>query len=264
MKRMCRLRSCTTANCRAEPSAASIAANVNDNCMFPLFGAGAATANDRSIRRRTPVPRPGRSRRDRHEPQSLRPCRQVADARSRHCLRRRQHARRRSDHARSGVHRGARPRPGRHRAHARPRGSSGRGRRSLAAAAGAGLCHAVRRVGAAPQARAGRPGRRGADHRDSIARQVRARAVRTGNDHDDAFDPRAECAGGADPARHRVPYRRLEDRSRAAAGRRHRRGDPEAHRRRRRARHGLRQHQRLRRRRGGVGVQGAQEICASS
>ena len=124
------------------------------------------------VERRAAVPRPGRGRRDRHEPQSLRPCRQVADGRSRHRLRRRHHAGRRGRHARSGLHRGAAQRPRRHRAHPCPRGSSRRRGRPVAAARGAGLCHAVRRLGAEAQAARGGPVQHRADHRDPARRQV--------------------------------------------------------------------------------------------
>ena len=104
-----------------------------------------------------------------------------------------------------------------------------------------------------------RPARRGAGHRDPARRQVQSRAVRARDDHHDAFDPRAECHGDPHKVRHGVPYRRLEDRSRTSAGRPHRRGHAEAHRRRRRASHGLRQHQRLRRGRGRLGIEGPRQ-----
>ena len=55
-----------------------------------------------------------------------------------------------------GLHRGTPRRPFGHRADPRPRGPSRRRRRPLAAAEGAGLCHAVRGLGAAPQAAARR------------------------------------------------------------------------------------------------------------
>ncbi len=61
--------------------------------------------------------------------------------------------------------------------------------------------------------------RYGAGHRDPARRQVQPDAVRARAHHHDAFDPRAECAGDPNQARHGVPHRRLEDRSRAAAGR---------------------------------------------
>ena len=62
----------------------------------------------RARRRRAPVPAARRGGRDRHEPQSLRLCRQVADGRSRRHLRRRAHAGRRRHHARLRLHRRAR------------------------------------------------------------------------------------------------------------------------------------------------------------
>ncbi len=95
--------------------------------------------------------------------------------------------------------------------------------------------------------------------RSRSAASSACRAVRARDDHHDAFDPRAQCAGDPHPVRHGVPYRRLEDRSGAVARRAHRRGDAEAHRRRGRARHGVRQHQRLRRGRGGLGSDGARQ-----
>ena len=90
------------------------------HCARPDRDFQTPQAHDRPVERRAAVPRPGRRRRDRHEPQSLRPCRQVADGRSRHRLRRRFDARRRCHHARSRLHRGAARRSGRHRADARP------------------------------------------------------------------------------------------------------------------------------------------------
>ena len=65
---------------------------------------------------------------------------------------------------------------------------SGRGSRP-------GLCHAVHRLGAAPQAARGRPARRRADHRDPAGRQVQPAAVRARADHHDPLDPRAQRAG---------------------------------------------------------------------
>ena len=156
------------------------------------------------------------------------------------------------DHARPDLHRGAQRDLCRHRADPRPRGPSRRRGRPVAAARGAGLCHAVRRLGAARKLRE-------AGLLDAVpiteiplGGKFTLGAVRARADHHDPFDPRAERAGDPHPARHGAAYRRLEDRSRAAAGRGHRRGDAAAHRRRGRARHGLRQHQRLRRRRGGL------------
>ena len=79
-----------------------------------------------------------------------------------------------------------------------------------------GLCHALHRRGAAPEADRGRAGARSADHRRAAVGQVLGRAVRDRVDHPDPFDPRAQRRGDAHALGHRAAYRRLEVRSRSA------------------------------------------------
>ena len=173
-------------------------------------------------RRRAGFCAAGWGRRDRHESGGLRlrrgPSPEMDRGRSRRLVRRRRPARHRSDHARHPLPGGGAPQSARARAHPRPRGSFRRRARSVAAAQDPGLCHAVHRGAAGSQAarRAGRPA--GAGHHRAAGRTLHARSLRHRARLGRPFDPGIERPHHPHPARHRAPYRRLEDRSDAGAG----------------------------------------------
>ena len=150
---------------------------------------------------RSAVRAAGRRRRDRRQRLPLRPGRPLADGRSRPRLRRRPPAGRRHRPARPALHRGAAGLSRRAGPDPRPRGPSGRGALSVAAAALPDLVHAVHRR---------RPARASSSETD-FARDVPIRIVEPGEPFEvgrlrlplhprDPLDPRGQRAGAGHAA----------------------------------------------------------------
>ncbi len=247
------------------------AASSSEAVMAPSRQSPPATSISAPSLRWPPEPRDGeggrhrtrllpawRGGRDRHE---LRPLRLRAAGRARvdhrRCRRdlpRPEPAGRRPGAARHPLHRGGSRPAARHRHHPRARGPLRRAAGAVAAAEGAGVDDAVRRRAAGGQAPVRERRDQGAGHHLSPRRLLHRRPLRH---RDRAGQPLDSRAGGAldhHAARHPHPHRRLEDRPGARNRSADRRGPLPRDRRRGRARHDVRFHQRHARGRFAVGA----------